>query len=273
MKRFTNYFIALLAVGMLTFGCQQEEITVGDVSQDVIDQLSEMGFNPDGIEKMDGGYLIEGDIFITPEFLATEHSETRVPDLEQWSTNGLVSVGPLQRTITIALRPGFGTQTSATSTALNVAINRYNAEGLKIRLQRVASGSPADISVIPFAANTTFVAAAGFPSNGNPFNTILVNPTMNTVYGNGVVNPQTFGTIMAHEIGHCVGFRHTDWYDRSISCGIGGFEGDGGQGSGVQHIPGTPFFADGNSFMLSCFSFFSNRPFNANDRTALNYLY
>ena len=82
-------------------------------------------------------------------------------------------------------------------------------------------------------------------------------------------------TIMAHEMGHCIGFRHTDFYDRSISCG-GGLSNEGDAGIGANHIPGTPnvgeVSASRRSWMLACTDG-SNRPFNNDDKTALSYLY
>jgi predicted Zn-dependent protease len=79
-------------------------------------------------------------------------------------------------------------------------------------------------------------------------------------------------TILAHEIGHCIGFRHTDYMDRSYSCG-GAYTNEGASSVGAIHIPGTPTTADATSWMLACIGTGQSRPFNTNDRTALNYLY
>ena len=79
-------------------------------------------------------------------------------------------------------------------------------------------------------------------------------------------------TILAHEIGHCIGMRHTDFADRSYSCG-GSPTNEGASTVGAVHIPGTPTGPDPNSWMLACIGSGQNRPFNANDKVALNYLY
>ncbi len=75
---------------------------------------------------------------------------------------------------------------------------------------------------------------------------------------------------MAHEIGHCIGFRHTD-YKRRSSCGPGGGESAGS--IGAVHIPGTPTNVSGsyNSWMMACTN--SNPVFNAADAVALRYVY
>ena len=48
---------------------------------------------------------------------------------------------------------------------------------------------------------------------------------------------------------------------------------EGASTVGAVFIPGTNPDPDPNSFMLSCIGSGDNRPFNANDKIALNYLY
>jgi hypothetical protein len=153
---------------------------------------------------------------------------------------------------------------SAWSTALNAAISRYNALGLTITFSRVTSG--ANISIVN--GSGSFLASAGFPtSSGNPYNQVILN--------NSAVSGQpqnTVASILAHEIGHCIGFRHTDYFNRSISCG-GSAVNEGSAGVGAINIPGTPTGTSANSWMLSCIGSGQNRPFNSADVIALNYLY
>jgi hypothetical protein len=86
-----------------------------------------------------------------------------------------------------------------------------------------------------------------------------------------------------HEIGHCLGLRHSDWYDTRGSCG----QGNGGQQTslyyddgrpiGYFHIPGTPADAydDLNSVMTACTSLRIEvtGEFSAYDKIALQYLF
>ncbi|WP_317044047.1 M57 family metalloprotease [Hymenobacter amundsenii] len=51
------------------------------------------------------------------------------------------------------------------------------------------------------------------------------------------------------------------------------YSNEGASTVGAVYIPGTPSGADPNSWMLACIGSTDDRPFNANDRTALNYVY
>jgi hypothetical protein len=74
-------------------------------------------------------------------------------------------------------------------------------------------------------------------------------------------------------MGHCIGFRHTDYFNRSISCG-GSADNEGSAGIGANLIPGTPSGASASaiSWMLACTDG-GDRPFNNDDQTALDFLY
>ncbi len=75
---------------------------------------------------------------------------------------------------------------------------------------------------------------------------------------------------MAHELGHCIGFRHTDYKKRS-SCGPG--PGEQAGSIGAVWIPGTPTNVSGsyNSWMMACTN--GSPTFNSADVTALQYVY
>jgi hypothetical protein len=114
------------------------------------------------------------------------------------------------------------------------------------------------------------LGSSGFPTNsGSPYKTIQMN-TNQYAYGS---NPDVnyVGSVIQHEIGHCIGMRHTDYMNRAYSCG-GSAVNEGASNVGAILIPGTPSGPDANSWMLAC-SNGGNRTFNSNDVVALNYLY
>jgi hypothetical protein len=147
-------------------------------------------------------------------------------------------------------------------------VRRYNAQNLQITFTQVASG--ADITFTE--AHGSYLASSGFPdAQGTPYPTVKVN-THSIGTGTSTTFINFAATIFAHEVGHCIGFRHTDYMDRSYSCG-GGYSNEGASSVGAINIQGTPTTAEPNSFMLACISLNQNRPFDAYDVTALQYLY
>ena len=75
--------------------------------------------------------------------------------------------------------------------------------------------------------------SAGFPSGGKPYGTINIGTGLQSYSVD--VNEH----VITHELGHAIGFRHSDYYNRSISCGGGGHN-EGTAGVGAILIPGTP---------------------------------
>ena len=269
-----NLGVLLLVVSM--FACQDEgAFSPSEVPGDVITKIENMGFNPDGIVAIEEGYLIERDIIITHELLKTQPVSHTVPGIEQYSTNYLVtSTGG--RLIEIYAPVGGRTGYSAGMIAgLDEAIARYNAEGLELTFARVTSSSGADIVMTRLKKGEErrgILGSAGFPTaSGDPYGEIKMSGILESSYG---LSTNGIATIIAHEIGHCIGLRHTDYFDRSISCG-GRTSNEGDAGIGANHIPETATGADleGNgSYMLSCTDG-SDRPFTSDDQTALDYLY
>jgi hypothetical protein len=267
--RLNKLLLALAAIAMFTFSsCQKEEsiaMTEAPVSEAVMAKIEKLGFNiqAQGVQRVEGGYIVEGDIMIDDHILDASFEEIalRVGDEEQYRTTNLV--GGLPRTIRVGITTSLPT---SYVTALDEAIRRFNAESLRLKFQRVSS-SP-NITFSPAPSGATYLASAGFPSGGNPYNRVLMN-----VSALGT-NPGTnyLATVMAHEMGHCIGFRHTDYMSRQYSCGGSAFN-EGASSVGAIHIPGTPTGPDPNSWMLACIGRGSNRYFNANDKTALRYLY
>jgi hypothetical protein len=260
--------IALLvssAIALSACEKKEEAVAKNEISQEVVGQINALGFSARNAQKVEDGILVEGDILLTHEMLNSnpESSLLRVGQEEQYHTTNLVE--GLPRTITIRVS---STLPSAYVTATDELVRRYNDEGLRITFRRVSSSSSANITLTKAPLGARYLASAGFPSSGNPYNKVLVNST-----ALGMANATTYlATVLAHEIGHCIGFRHTDYMSRQYSCG-GQAVNEGASTVGAVLIPGTPSGPDPNSWMLACIGSGRDRPFNANDQTALNYLY
>lgn len=277
MKRINN-ILALAVLASFTFvSCTDDQPVVDEfaVDQTVIAQIANLGFDVENFvpTKIENGYLVEGDIYLTDETIAQMGQGKTIATVEQYSTDNLVSSGG-NRTITVYAPTGRKGYSAGMIAGLDLAIARYNAENLEISFQRVSSSGAADIVMRRLSKRDErrgVLGSAGFPtSSGDPYGQILMSGILESAYG---LSTEGIATIIAHEMGHCIGFRHTDYFDRSISCG-GGTANEGDGGVGANHIPGTPTGANASqkSWMLACTDG-GDRPFNNDDRTALDYLY
>lgn len=266
--------VASVCLSLLGVSCTREAaISKNDISQDVIQKIAAQGFSTDNVRKVDNGYLVEGDIVLTDQNL---NSQSTSPTLviaksEQYRTTNLVK--GLPRTITVSISGTLtGPGLTVWSNATDAFILRYNALNLQLKLQRVSSGG--NVNIVGFdqgpSGGYITLGSSGFPdAQGNPYNEIKMN-----------TNPQAYGTnpnqgyitsVLQHEMGHCIGFRHTDYFNRALSCG--GHKSNEQAGTiGAILIDGTPSGFDSESFMLAC-SAGTDRTFNTNDVTALNRLY
>lgn len=299
MKKLIYSIIVSLCCGVIFVACENESVAPEDaVSPEILSKIQSLGFSTEGVIHFESGYLVENDIYLTENDLDRLTPGETIPTVEQYSTNNLVTALP--RTITVYIsapsstngrinaKPGNGNgggkpggggdggfDYSATyGDAVDEAISRFNAQNLTLTFQRTTNSSNADIVFTRLNKRDErrgVLGSAGFPtSSGDPYGEIKMSGVLESSYGLGV---NGIATIMAHEMGHCIGFRHTDYFDRSISCGSGGDEGTAGVGA--NHIPGTPTGADlqgAGSWMLACTDG-GNRPFTNGDKTALDYLY
>lgn len=266
MRKVSSLLAAASLVLMLAYGCAKEvkEPTAeSEISEAVLAKISNLGFDKTGVQRTEGGYLVEGDIVLTEDYLNQRPTSPNmiIAQEEQYHTFNLVKA---PRTITVSVS---GSVPSGFLPAVDEAIARYNKENLQLTFSRVASNGNIVISMVTGAS---YIASAGFPTNnGAPYNRI----SYNTTYAGSNYSQEFKATVIAHEIGHCIGFRHTDYMNRRYSCGSGGNEGQTKNGVGAVHIPGTPTGPDAASWMLACLSSTTNRPFNANDKIALDYIY
>ncbi|MDO7851259.1 M57 family metalloprotease [Hymenobacter convexus] len=262
----TAALCAASALALFSCSKQKEETTAAPaaVSQQALAQIKALGFGTQDVRAVDGGYVVEGDIMLTPDLLASApgYSTLRVGDEEQYRTTNLVT--GLPRVLTVSISSSFN---SYYVSAIDEAIRRYNAANLRVQFRRVSSGAEMPVKYSSNLGTGVLGQSGGFPSGGNPApGFTLVPNVINST------NINYIATIMAHEMGHCIGMRHTDYYNRAYSCG-GSASNEGASTVGAILIPGTPSTAEPNSWMLACVGNGVNRPFTANDLTALNYIY
>jgi len=267
MKKLSK-LLGLVIIGSTVFtSCKKETASVApeEISASTLASISAHGFGTSNVQKIDEGYLVEGDIVLTADFLAQRPAGSllRIGSIEQYRTTNLVSQN---RNISLALDSKLRSKAGYTQALAEVA-RRYNAENLTLTFTVVTSGANITFS----NATGSYLASAGFPSGGNPFNSVKVNSrAIGTGTSTTFIN--YLATIMAHEGGHCIGMRHTDYADRSYSCG-GATSNEGASSVGAIFIPGTSAGPEAGSWMLACIGSGVNRPFTGNDKTALSTIY
>jgi hypothetical protein len=272
MKKTLLPIAAAMLVAFSIVACKKDVKVTSqnpEVSQDALTKIKALGFGTSDVRKVEEGYLVEGDIILTDENLDYSPSMgiLRVGNSEQYRTTNLVT--KLPRTITV-------TTTGLSQPYIDGTIqtvNRYNAENLQLKFEYIPSGR-ADITIVGFnqgpSGGYITLGSSGFPTRrGDPYSQVKMN-TNQYAYGSNP-DPKYVGAVIQHEIGHCIGFRHTDYMDRSYSCG-GAKSNEGASNVGAVLIPGTPAGPDPNSWMLAC-SNGGDRTFNNNDKSALAFLY
>jgi hypothetical protein len=253
---FKRAAVVAVSCGALLLGCGADPQAE---NEEIISNLIKAGFPEDDIQVFEDAVYVGRDAHVTL-VASREMLQTGKSSQEQYRTTNLVS-GKTK----ICINPTSAFSSNSTlSQGLDMAIANYNALPLVFDFARgPTTGCSANIT----AATTTGAGgSAGFPSGGSPYGQINIG-TGTASYGVNVAEH-----VITHELGHCIGFRHSDYYNRAISCGSGGNEGTAGVGAIL--IPGTPSTATvGGSIMNSCFRSSESGEFTSSDVTALNYLY
>jgi len=275
-----NYALLSVLVMFLAFGftscTSEEEPQADEISDEVLAQFTDLGFDVSDIqmishfnpltEETSKQYQLEGDILI-PERQMIEMLDSDVFHVgavgEQYRTSNLVSNN---RTIrVIGYTGGSFALDNTMRTALQWAINNYNRLNIGLNFTLAFGTNYQAYDMVVYRVSGGGGGSAGFPSGGDPYQFVQIQ-SGTSGFGTNVTEH-----VITHEIGHCLGLRHTDYFNRSLSCGTGGNEGSGGVGA--IHIPGTPTGFDANSIMLACFSSNEDGEFGNFDEVALEYLY
>lgn len=268
--------LAMLAIGFTSCTSEGEDLQIDEISDEVLAQFIDLGFDVSDIQIVNHHnpltgqntkqYQLEGDILI-PESQMMDMLSSDIFHFgamgEQYRTNNLVSNN---QTITVlGYTGGSNALDNTMRTALQWAVNNYNALNIGLNFTLAYGTNYQAYDMVVYRVGGGGGGSAGFPSNGNPYKFIQIQS------GTSSYGTNTTEHVITHEMGHSVGLRHTDYFNRSLSCGTGGNEGSGGVGA--IHVPGTPTGFDANSVMLSCFSANEDGEFGFYDRVALEYLY
>jgi hypothetical protein len=246
--------VALAVSGTLAFGCAPQPTD----SQEIVDNLLQAGFPADDIRVVGDAVYVGQDAQVT---LAASREMLEAPGTpqEQYRTSNTLSTS-----VTKICVDGSGF-TGVFSTALDLAIQNYDELPLTFAMARAPS-TGCSFTVQAVIEPNMNGGVAGFPSGGYPYASITIGGQLSQY------SVDTIEHVITHELGHTIGLRHSDYYNRSISCGSGGDEGQAD--IGAIHLPGTPSTAVvGGSFMNSCFRASETGEMTGSDVNALLAMY
>ncbi|RAJ11090.1 dual-action HEIGH metallo-peptidase [Chitinophaga skermanii] len=270
---FKKTLVVCIAVGLFVLSaCKKNDVSTNQLDASIVQKIKALGFDTSRIIPMGKGFIVENDIYLSRTYLDSKVPSSPVIQIaktEQYRTYNIVT--GLPRVIKVALDGS--ANTVFFQQAVDEAIARFNDLGYQLTFQRVSTGQ--DILVKGYYEVSTSLGyagdgvndATGFPDvNGNPASVININ----TYYISTVNSVGYTASIIQHEIGHTIGFRHTDYFNRA-SCGINVAEPVNPLGA-VQ-IPGTPSGADYRSWMEACHAGTGSSTFSQYDMFALAYLF
>jgi hypothetical protein len=147
-------------------------------------------------------FLVEGDIVFWKRDLRSPAVPPTSPDspIFQWRTTNGVS-GPNVMNIRVSIDSQLST---SWEDAVRQALVEWNA--VSGTLIYFAEGTPADIVIRPSSdLPTGVVAQASWPANAKPGPTVDVSTSFEGLTSGAKL------FVLAHELGHTIGFRHTNW--------------------------------------------------------------
>jgi hypothetical protein len=299
MKKIIKFCALSLSVFALVFtACEKENVSddLSNLSEDITINMNELGnrtlVTDTGLLKsitsldIDAGIVSVGDfhlpdgsveerIYIGSDIVFSREELNQLVGAteglqKQYRTFNLVSES--NQTINILGYTG-GSQalSNKARTALTRAVANYNNISnmtLDFNLTFGTNFQAADMVVYDNSVNTPGGngGVAGFPNSSGQPNKFV------QIYGIEQFSTNVNEHVITHEIGHSIGFRHSDWFDR-LSCPSSSQGNEGTGSDGAVHIPGTPTGRDLSSVMQACFATSVSGNFNNNDITALEFMY
>ncbi|WP_046745042.1 M57 family metalloprotease [Kordia zhangzhouensis] len=269
MKKSINQFIVYGLLGFLTLvGCQydsqevlEEEATeavlervdekwLASDSHPVVQLLYSRGYERGTIYETEEHFLAPPDLLYSKNIDDYDLNDMGNNGAEQaYNTGKLVSLERMRINVFLDNSLGADLQTQSVN-AMN-ALNGIN--NCALFFVRVFNANQAHITVrSDFGVEPTNVLGrAGFPSNGRPFDTVTLNVDRLDDFGADIRR----NTII-HELGHCVGLRHTDWRANRESSAV--------------NIPGT---SENDSGSIMWHTINGGNPFTNGDLTAFRALF
>ncbi|QXU43059.1 M57 family metalloprotease [Pedobacter sp. D749] len=232
MKK-TIYHLTLFFTIILIFltSCSKRDSQIDNIiTNDVLgirEKVALLGFDTTNMIINNKIIVVEGDIVLTKDNLikATPRQATSV-DL---SNGGYPINYSRHRDLKYYIDPTLSSWVTGIESAFN---NYIGLSEVNLRFTRTLNVNEADLRIeqgLSPSSPSGAVADAYFPSNG----LIGFRIGVNTSFSSLSDSQKTF--VISHEVGHTIGFRHTNWFATESANGV-----NNGITVGAYTIPGTP---------------------------------
>lgn len=222
--------LSLLIILLLVVSCRKvsdDDKPKLTQNQELLSYIKSLGFSESVIKDLGDEYQVDGDISFPKDMKIPSNKSIKVENPLTFNsklmTTPIVGRSKISQTYTghlvgetnrINVRISINPNLTDLINEINGAIDLWNnVENSAIYFSIVSSGSY-DIEIRKASINGYGVAY--FPLNGSAGALVRINSE--SMANAGLTSIQK-KAVIAHELGHCIGFRHTDWQGRESTNG------------------------------------------------------
>lgn len=197
-------------------------------NQELLSYIKSLGFSESVIKDLGAEYQVEGDISFPKNMKIPLNKSTKVENLPTLNSKlmsiPLVGSPKIGQTYTghlvgetnrINVRLYINPNLADLTNEIDAAINLWNIVDNSGIFFSIVSSGPFDIEIR--SENISGYGIANFPLNGSAGALVRINSLSMT---NAGLTSNQKKTVIAHELGHTIGFRHTDWQGRENMDGV-----------------------------------------------------
>lgn len=230
MKTNKSLNLSLLIILLLVASCRKgsdNDKPKLTQNQELLAYIKSLGFSESVIKDLGDEYQVDGDISFPKDMKIPSNKSIKVENTLTVNSKSMTTpivgnrkisqaytghlIGETNRiNVRISINPNLTDLTNE----INGAIDLWNnVENSGIYFSIVSSGSY-DIEIRK--ASIAGYGVAYFPLNGSAGALVRINSE--SMANAGLTSIQK-KAVIAHELGHCIGFRHTDWYGNESTYG------------------------------------------------------